>query len=96
MLVIDNLTFCFTCANGHLDVVRYLLDRGCLKKVNILAEEECAFRIACFNNNLPLAAYLLEIKPNINVHAMENYAFRWACFNGNMQIVELIVKHTIH
>ncbi len=49
---------------------------------------EYAFRFACFNGHLPVAQWLLDMKPNINISANMDFAFKYACGNGHLPVAQ--------
>lgn len=74
------------CSNGYLiDAINFLQVNP---HINISAENESAFRYACFNENLDVAKWLLEIKPTINISAENEEAFRWACIFRNLAMAQ--------
>jgi len=87
--------FRWTCCNGHLDVVKYLIslepDHG---RINIHANDEYAFRWACENGQLNVVKFLLSLEPDhgcINIHANDEFAFRFACQNGHLNVVKFLL-----
>ena len=66
------------CENGQLDKVKELYNLY-PNNINISANEEKAFRLACKYGHLDIAKWLLEVKPDINISANVEKAFRHAC-----------------
>ena len=59
---------------------------------NNLEDNEKVFLYACFNGNLNLAKWLLEIKPTINISAYDEFAFHYACNNGYLNVAKWLLK----
>ena len=86
--------FCYTCFNGHLHVIQWLLQiKPC---INISVYNDLAFSNACTNGHLEIAQWLLHISKergkNINISAEHEYAFRWACFKGHLHVAQLLIQ----
>ena len=73
--------------NGHLDVVRYLVDHG----ANIHAKDDNSLRWASENGHLDVVKYLVEHGANVN--GLDDQALRWASNNGKIEIVKYLVDH---
>ena len=54
--------------------------------INISADNEEAFRWACFYGHLHVAQWLLQQKPTINISINNEYAFREACYYGHLDV----------
>ena len=54
--------------------------------INISADNEHAFRNACFYGHLHVAQWLLQINPYINISADNEDAFWWACRNRHLDV----------
>ena len=72
-----------------------------LKKINFLwntptidisANNEEIFRVACECGHLEVAQWLLSIKPTIDISAKNDYAFRFACENGDLHIAQWLLS----
>ena len=55
-----------------------------LERVDIHADNECAFRWACYNGHIEIVRLLLSDEVTnkfgkIDIHANNEYAFHWAC-----------------
>jgi hypothetical protein len=70
------------CKNGDLVLARDLLQQN--PKINISADNEGAFRWACYNSQFHVAQWLLSVKPNINISFWNNYLFFALCHLGNL------------
>ena len=56
--------------------------------INISAENEDAFCMACENCHLDVCQWLLQQKPTINISAYNELAFREACINVHLHIAQ--------
>jgi hypothetical protein len=56
--------------------------------INILANNEGAFRTACYNGHLEVAKWLLQICPTIDISAKNDYVFYWACLNEHLNVAQ--------
>jgi ankyrin repeat protein len=74
-------------ANGHFEIVRYLVEVG---GANISALEDEAFRLAARNGHLDVVRYLVE--RGANIFARENEALRRAAANGHLDVVKYLVE----
>ncbi len=82
-------TKCFgsACKIGRKDMAEFLLHVFPEPYINISADNEYAFRIACSSGNFELVTWLHSKKPDINVSANNDDAFVWASVNNNLDIV---------
>jgi hypothetical protein len=66
--------------------------------VNVSANNEHAFRIACWYGKLEIAQWLYSIRPTLDVSALKEEAFCSACHNGHLHVVQwlLEIKPSIH
>jgi len=55
--------FRYSCANGHLEIARWLHSHG----ANIHAEDDHAFERSCENGHLEVAQWLCEIEPRYHI-----------------------------
>jgi hypothetical protein len=91
----DEYAFRWSCENGHLPIVKYLILLKEYRRIDIHANDEYAFREACENGHLEIVQFLLTLEPEyeqINIHADDEYAFRWSCYNGHLQIVKHLLS----
>jgi hypothetical protein len=58
--------------------------------LDISAEDEEAFRWACYHGHLRLARWLYRIKPSINISANDEWAFQMACYKGHLRVAQWI------
>ena len=72
--------------NGHLDVVKYLLERG----ANIHAQDDWALIGSAAKGHLNVVKYLLE--RGADIHAHYDYALRWNAEEGHLHIVKYLVE----
>jgi hypothetical protein len=73
--------------NGHLEVVKLLLENG----ANLHIEHDCVLRWASWNGHLEVVKLLLE--NGADLHADDDYALRSASVNGHLEVVELLKSH---
>ena len=74
------------CELRHLDVVKYLVEKG----ADIHAANDYALRYASFNGHLDVVKYLVE--KGANIHAVDDYALRYAADNGRLDVVKYLVE----
>lgn len=75
------------CEHGHLEIVRYLYEKG----ANVEALDNAALKKASFNGHYDIVKYLLG-KRGVNESAGNNYPVRWASRNGHLKVVKLLVR----
>ena len=73
--------------NGHLEIVRLLLDRGAY----VQAMDDYALRWASINGHLEVVRLLLD--KGADVHADDDDALRWASINGHLEVVKVLEEH---
>lgn len=78
------------CKNGHLDIMKYLLDR--YKFIKFHDGGEPLFRLACKHGHLHICKYLLQIKPDIDIWFYNMYAFREALNSGHIEVVKWFIE----
>jgi hypothetical protein len=83
---IANWLFRAACIDGHLHIVRWLLQVK--PDINISDRNEQAFRLACDFGHLQLAKWLLQVKPDINISDGNEEAFRSASFENRVKIAQ--------
>jgi ankyrin repeat protein len=66
--------FRIACANGHLDLAKWLLSTE--RTINVNANNDAAFRWACAGNHLEVAKWLNAINDDIDICALDNYVYR--------------------
>jgi ankyrin repeat protein len=76
-----NKQFIEASENGHVDVVRDLLDAG----ADIHDMDDYALRYASQNGHDDVVRELLAV--GANVHVCDDYALRWASQNGHVNVV---------
>jgi hypothetical protein len=81
-----NDSFVWACANGHLEVVKYLFERG----AEIHFVNDSALREASQAGQLNIVKYLVE--KGADIHAGLNYSLRWASENGHFEVVKYLVE----
>lgn len=96
---IDILTngyiFYLACVNGHLAVAQWLLEVN--PNINILAQNQKAFRYACQNGHLQVAQWLIHINPAFNVFAKNSYGenvFYAVCISGQLDVAKWLFQIT--
>ena len=70
--------------NGHLEVVKYLIDKG----ADVRAWSDYALRLAANNGHLEVVKYLID--KGADVRALNDYALRYAAFNGHLEVVKYL------
>lgn len=83
-----NLAFLLATKNGHVEIVRLLLNDG---KVDPRARGNFAFQLAAEDRQVEIVRLLLE-DGRVDPTAYSNYAFRWAAENEHYKVVELLLK----
>ena len=83
--------------NGKLEEIQSFYEQYKLH-IDISADNEHAFRYACYNGHLELVQWLYQIKPTIDISADNEHAFRGACENGHLNVAQWLykIKPTIH
>lgn len=106
----DEFALHLACENGHLNVVKRLMQAR--PSINVLACDAYAFKAACARGHLEVAQHLhacvvagvtgasgIPKVPNIPNHVYVN-AFQEACGNGHLSValylLDLFVEHDIH
>jgi hypothetical protein len=60
--------------------------------MDLHAEDEVLFCIACESGKLDIAKWLLSIVPDINIRADEDFSFKKACENNHPKVVKWFVS----
>ena len=68
--IITKETMKLACKNGHLHMVKYLVEHG----VNVTADHNESVKLACENGHLPVVEYLVEHGAKIPI--CDNYIIR--------------------
>jgi ankyrin repeat protein len=77
----------YAAANGHLDVVKYLVEKGAY----IHAIYDATLRVSAENGHLDIVKYLIE--NGANIHAGNDYALRFAVYNGHLDVVKCLIEN---
>lgn len=85
-VAVDEKPFSWACAEGHLEVAKWLLEVNPNININISNGNEYIFRSVCSHGHLHVAKWLLEIKPDIVISAENNVAFFSACRYKNNDV----------
>ena len=75
-------------ANGHLDVLKYLVEK---EGFDIHVESEAALRFASQNGYLDIVKYLME--KGADIHALWDFSLRHASENGHLNVVKYLVEN---
>ena len=90
-----NDQFIDVCAQGHLEVVKYLLTSPELTEhADMQAENDGGFIWACRYGHLESVKYLLtslELKEHVDIHAENDSGFSWACDLGHLEVVKYLI-----
>jgi hypothetical protein len=79
-------TIDYASQNGHLSVVKLLLESG----ANVHADDNDAIILASQNGHLDVVKLLLEY--GSDVHEQNNYAIQYASQNGHLYVVKLLLE----
>ena len=83
----DNNTITIAAANGHLNVLKYVVEKGAYIHFN----EEAGLRYASKNGYLDVVKYLVE--KGADIHAMWDFSLRHASDNGHLEVVRYLVEN---
>ena len=90
MTDMNNITeFKKACRTGDINQAKQLVEKY---NIDIHAEDEYPFKMACYNGHFELVKYLTNLNQNINIHANNEAAFRNTCYNGHLNIVEYLIS----
>jgi hypothetical protein len=78
-------------ANGHVDVVDYLLRHAPIDPSDPSAYDNLAVRGAAHNGHLAVVERLLQDK-RVDPSADNNYAVRWAAIDGHPAVVDRLLE----
>ena len=73
-------------ANGHLDVLKYVVGKG----ADIHFDNELGLRYASKNGYLDIVKYLVE--KGADIHALWDFSLRHASENGHLNVVKYLVE----
>ena len=85
---LDNRLFRFTCAEGSVYLVKYLLT---LPGIDVSARDNLAIRWASGYGHLDVVQFLSKL-PGVNAGAFDNYAIRAASHDGYLDVVQFLSK----
>jgi ankyrin repeat protein len=77
----------YNAINGHLEAVRYLVEKG----ADVHAKNDEALRLAAKNGHYGVVRHL--IKNGANVQANNNEAVEMAAKNGHLKVVKLLIAN---
>jgi ankyrin repeat protein len=80
----------FSSENGHLDMVKYLVEHG----ADIHAKEDYALRWASLTGRLKVVIYLVE--HGADIQAKDDEALRTASYRGRLEVVKFLVEHGVN
>ena len=88
----NNYALRYSCAYGHLPVVKYLVDTFKLTASDARADNNEALRWSCENGHLPVVKYLVDTfkLTSSDVRAKNNYTLRWSCGNCHKDVVNYL------
>lgn len=79
--------FIDSCLCGHKNIAEWLLQNA--PDLDIHAEDDAAFRLACVNGFLPIALWLYNLG-NVNIHSRDDIIFKKTLLSGKIEIVKFI------
>jgi len=87
---VDNeMAFRFSCINGHLHVVKFLLSLNQGIDVHII--REFVFRWSCLNGHLELVKFLWSLNLNINIHINNEETLKFSCAFCHIDVVKFLI-----
>jgi serine/threonine-protein phosphatase 6 regulatory ankyrin repeat subunit C len=79
--------------NGHIDVVKILLDNGAVINSSVGTTHDTGLIIAAHTNNIEILELLLQHKADVNLaNTYGNTALHEACTLGNDAMIELLIR----
>lgn len=89
---VDSEPFIAACCNGHVEIVKLLLESD--RQINIHIDYEEAFIGSCRNGHSDVVNLLLSLDGDryIDVHSNKELAFISACCYGHLEIVNLLLS----
>jgi ankyrin repeat protein len=81
-----NVTLCWVSENGHLQIVKYLVENG----ADIHAINDRPLRSASKHGYLEIVKYLVE--NGANIHAKDDEALTLASYNGRLNVVKYLIE----
>jgi hypothetical protein len=85
----QRMDFINVCEEGRLDRVIELVNNG----VDIHADEDYGFRIACLYGHLDIIKYLMEQEDKPNIHVDDEYGFQLICQNRHLEVFKCLMEY---
>jgi len=79
--------FIDSCLCGHKNIAEWFVQNA--PDLDIHAEDDAAFRLACVNGFLPIALWLYNLG-NVNIHSRDDIIFKKTLLSGKIEIVKFI------
>ena len=86
-LVLYNFSLKWACQGNHLEVVKFLIEKG----ADVTTDNNYPIRCASRKGNIEMMKYL--ISKGADITAKKHYAVRYASRYGHLNVVKLLVKH---
>ena len=87
----DNCAFRYASENGHLEVIKYLINKG-LTLEDIRSLDNYAFRLASLNRHIEVIKYLIYKGLTLeDIRSYDNCAFKWASLFGYLEVIKLLI-----
>ncbi len=88
----NNAALIWTSYNGHLQVVKYLIEQG-LTLEDIRSSNNCAFIGASIYGHLEVVKYLINKGLTLeDIRSLDNYALRKTSENGHLEVVKYLCE----